>query len=65
LNGVIITWFYKTISIITLVIYKHIWIYKIAVIDKDFFKSSSSGEKMHLETLMMFYKIVDNIVNKN
>jgi hypothetical protein len=32
-------------------------IIKIAVIDNDFYKSSSSGKKMHLDMLMLFYKI--------
>jgi hypothetical protein len=27
------------------------------MIDNDFYKSSSSGKKMHLDVLMLFYKI--------
>ncbi len=37
--------------------YKIGCVHRIAVIDKDFYKSSSSGKKMHLDTLMLFYKI--------
>jgi hypothetical protein len=31
---------------------------KIAVIDNDFYKSSSSGKKMHLDTYAVFIRLV-------
>ena len=34
--------------------YKISCVYDIAVIDNDFYKSSSSGKKMHLDTLNAF-----------
>ena len=36
--------------------YKISCVYDIAVIDNDFYKSSSSGKKMHLDMLTLFYK---------
>ena len=40
-------------------IYKIDCVYDIAVIDNDFYKSSSSGKKMHLDTLnAIFIKLV-------
>ena len=44
---------------ILMLFYKINCVYKIAVIDNDFYKSSSSGEKMHLDMLnAIFIKLV-------
>jgi hypothetical protein len=40
---------------LTLFFYKFGYAYRIAVIDKDFYKSSSSGKKLHLDMLTLFF----------